>query len=623
MNKPLEDADEDDVVDTDRCRVLHDPERLAALTQSGLGSEADPEMEFFADWVQRALGVPVALVSLVQADQQVFPGMVGLPEPWASSRSTPLTHSFCQHVVRTAQPLVISDARVHPLLRHSAAIADLGVIAYAGMPLTDARGNVLGSLCAIDHSSRGWTEDHLDTLRRIARVCSTELRMRLTRLDTGREIDRRDESEEAHRHAFDRSQALLHALRALSEASTVEEVRVRITDVVGSELRPVHIGVVLRDDHGRLHRLGVDPDGAVTGPEGAGAQAATLTAQLLATTAIRAQRVMYYLNREDLDRDYPQVVRQAIRDDGLHSLVTTPLPGGDGPVGALVLGWPEPDAVLPSDLLVIDTIAGYAGAAFDRARVLHHRISVAHELQDAMLTTLPVVTGLSMAARYEPADTRENVGGDWFDAAPVLDADGPAPDDQILALSVGDIMGHTVRAATIMGQARSMLRQSAWDHAGGPPSAILGAFEAANRGLHIGAAGSTVLAHLRRSPGGRWSMEWTNAGHPPPILLLPDGTAELLTDHDPIFGFPFTAGLSRADHRRDLEPGTMLFLYTDGLVEHHSGGDIDDGIDTLVILLGRLRHHTTQEIVDIIVDTLAPDVPDDVVAFAIRIPETV
>ncbi len=81
-------------------------------------------------------------------------------------------------------------------------------------------------------------------------------------------------------------------LRALSEASTVEEVCVRITDVGGSELRPVHIGVVLRDDHGRSHRLGVDPDGvgAVTGPEGAGAQAAALTAQLLATTAIRVRR---------------------------------------------------------------------------------------------------------------------------------------------------------------------------------------------------------------------------------------------------------------------------------------------------------------------------------------------
>src|SRR5215212_10986895 len=103
---------------------LRDPARLRALEYIGLGPEPDPDMDYFAGWVRRALGVPVALVSLVEAERQVFPGMSGLPEPWASKRSTPLSHSFCRHVVVTAQPLVIADARAHPLGRDNLAVPD-------------------------------------------------------------------------------------------------------------------------------------------------------------------------------------------------------------------------------------------------------------------------------------------------------------------------------------------------------------------------------------------------------------------------------------------------------------------------------------------------------------------
>ena len=298
-------------------------------------------------------------------------------------------------------------------------------------------------------------------------------------------------------------------------------------------------------------------------------------------------------------------------------MVAVPLPGGSGPIGAVVLGWPVPHAVEPADLLTIATIAGYAGQALDRARVLHHRISVARELQNAMLTTLPKIEGLPMAARYEPADARENVGGDWFDAAPLVDP--LHPDVQILAVSVGDIIGHTLHAATIMGQVRSMLRQSAWDHPGGPPSVILGAFETANLGLGLTAAGTTVVTHLCRTRDDGWTMTWTNAGHPPPILLLPDGTAEVLSEHDALFGFALTSSLPRRDHQRDIAPGSTLFLYTDGLVERRDS-DIDTGTDALLAVLDEVRDRTPQEIVDATVSRLAADSPDDVVAFAIRFP---
>src|SRR5690349_7649452 len=162
---------------------LCDPVRVQSLRRSGLGAERDAAMDAVAARVRERLGVPVALVSLVQTDRQVFPGEAGLAEPWASQRQTPLTHSFCQHVVMSAQPLVVEDARVHPLVRDNAAIPDLGVVAYAGMPLRDSDGNVLGSLCAIDTEPRRWTDAELETLRDLAGACSTELSLRLARYD--------------------------------------------------------------------------------------------------------------------------------------------------------------------------------------------------------------------------------------------------------------------------------------------------------------------------------------------------------------------------------------------------------------------------------------------------------
>jgi serine phosphatase RsbU (regulator of sigma subunit) len=267
----------------------------------------------------------------------------------------------------------------------------------------------------------------------------------------------------------------------------------------------------------------------------------------------------------------------------------------------------------PTDLLTITTIAGYAAQALTRARRLAHRVSVAHRLQQAMLTTLPDdVPGLTLAARYRPADAREDVGGDWYDA--FLRPDPQHPDDQHVTLSVGDIIGHDLRAATLMGQVRSMLRQAAWDHPAQPPSRVLTAFEQASTGLGLSAQGTAVLADLHGSPGQPWTLRWTNAGHPPPVLVDPAGAAELLDRHDILFGL--TRASTRTDEVRTIPPGATLFLYTDGLIERR-GEDIDAGIVRLVALLERLAGRAPEQIVDTAVDELGGS-DDDVVALAIR-----
>src|SRR4051812_43481438 len=135
----------------DAAAAVEDVGRLDALRATGLlDSDISPSFDRLARLASHVLHAPVALVSLVDADRQFFKSCLGLPEPWASRRGSPLTHSFCQHAVAAREPLLVSDAREHEVLRENLAIRDMGIIAYAGIPLIDGAGHALGTLCVID-----------------------------------------------------------------------------------------------------------------------------------------------------------------------------------------------------------------------------------------------------------------------------------------------------------------------------------------------------------------------------------------------------------------------------------------------------------------------------------------
>jgi GAF domain-containing protein len=158
--------------------AVRDPGRVAALRATGLlETGADPQFDRLTGLAARVLGAPVALVSLVDADRQVFKSCLGLPEPWQSERQTPLSHSFCQHAVARREPLIIEDAREDPVLKDNLAIRDLNVIAYAGIPLIDDDGHALGSLCVIDDKPRHWTPDQVQLLSDLAQAVQTEIRL--------------------------------------------------------------------------------------------------------------------------------------------------------------------------------------------------------------------------------------------------------------------------------------------------------------------------------------------------------------------------------------------------------------------------------------------------------------
>ena len=160
-------------------KVLNDPERLEALAATGLLESPSEELfDRFTALASRILRVPVSAISLVTDDHQFFKSQVGLAEPAASSRRTPLSHSYCQFVVASAQALIVTDARRHPLLRDNPAIQD-GAIAYLGVPLTTREGQTLGSFCTMDSQPRTWSDEDIETMHQLAGFLISEIELRL------------------------------------------------------------------------------------------------------------------------------------------------------------------------------------------------------------------------------------------------------------------------------------------------------------------------------------------------------------------------------------------------------------------------------------------------------------
>jgi signal transduction histidine kinase len=156
-----------------------DPARLAALRRLGLlDSPAEAAFDQLGALAAKLLHSPIALVSLVDDRRQFFKSCQGLREPWASWRDTPLSHSFCQHVLTTDEPLIIDDARFDPRFIGNPAIEDLGMVAYLGIPLKLNSGEVLGSFCVIDHEPRRWTAEEVEIMSTLAASVMTEIELR-------------------------------------------------------------------------------------------------------------------------------------------------------------------------------------------------------------------------------------------------------------------------------------------------------------------------------------------------------------------------------------------------------------------------------------------------------------
>lgn len=162
--------------------MVSDPRRLAALRRLAvLDTTAELAFDRLTRLVTRVLDVPIAMVSLVDEDRQFFKSSFGLPEAWASQRETPLSHSLCQYSL-AGDPLVLDDARAYAPFSDNLAVTEMGVVAYAGVPLVTSEGFALGSLCAIDTQPRAWSEDDVSVLADLSAAVVTEIELRANAL---------------------------------------------------------------------------------------------------------------------------------------------------------------------------------------------------------------------------------------------------------------------------------------------------------------------------------------------------------------------------------------------------------------------------------------------------------
>jgi GAF domain-containing protein len=158
--------------------AVADRERVAALRRLVLLDTPTSEaFDRLVRLVARVLSCPIALLTLIDADRQYFKAAVGLPEPLASLRQTPLSHSICQYVVARGARLVICDTAVEHWLDGNLAVREFGVRAYAGVPLLTTDGYVVGTLCAADVRPRFWTAEELQNLEDLAGATMREIRL--------------------------------------------------------------------------------------------------------------------------------------------------------------------------------------------------------------------------------------------------------------------------------------------------------------------------------------------------------------------------------------------------------------------------------------------------------------
>lgn len=155
--------------------VLEDSDRLQVLYDLALiDSDDEPVFQAVTALASKIVGTPMSVMSMVGDEYQFFKSSYGIDD----RRSTPLSHAFCKHVVAENAPLVVEDARVHPVLHDNGSVHDYGVVGYLGFPLHIASGKTLGSFCAVDTQPHTWSTDEINIMRELALVVTYEIELR-------------------------------------------------------------------------------------------------------------------------------------------------------------------------------------------------------------------------------------------------------------------------------------------------------------------------------------------------------------------------------------------------------------------------------------------------------------
>jgi len=545
---------------------------------------ADEAFDRIARLVHRHLGVPAAAVVLLTPQGQVLPGAVGLPEEVQSSRLLHLRNPLTALAVRTGSPVVVRDAAADPRFADYDAVSDLRTGAFAGYPVTDGSDHAIGAIWAIDTGPRMWADADLATLADLAAACSSELRLRAER-------ERARLAEQIAFRAHRRSRFLLGLSERFLGVTTVEQVEDAIAQVVGpgTGARWVSLSLV---DPDRRHLTFVtvghqEPGNGET-------RSTRLDEPRPDAHVVHSREPLFFRDHSEMVAAYPAMEPVGLVATGARSFL--PVLSNGSVIGVVVCVWEEPREHDPETAALEATISRYVALALERVALLEARRRVATTLQESLLTAPPAVAHLDIATTYATATRTDQVGGDWYDAV--------ALEDEAVVLMIGDVSGHDVYAAAQMGQLRSMLRTLAWTH-DESPSALLTLLDRTNERLGPRAIATAVVARLDRDPPQAapqatadatpaataaadpaspsephtgamppvpsvpergYTLTWSTAGHPPPLVLRSQGSVERLWS-PPNLMLGVQPTTERTDHTTRLFPGDTLVLYTDGLVE--------------------------------------------------------
>lgn len=313
----------------------------------------------------------------------------------------------------------------------------------------------------------------------------------------------------------------------------------------------------------------------------------------------------------------PDAIAEAMRFDrgapgvvegfSLRSSVMVPIESRGERLGVIVLSTDGERILDEDDLDLAVEIAHRAALALGNARAFQQEHHIAATLQRAMLpAAVPHVVGLDIAVRYESATDGTSVGGDWYDVI--------AFGDGAVGVVIGDVVGHDIAASTSMGQLRSVLRAYACDERGTPATAVA----RVDRLFDVlGLAYATCI--LGEIAVGATTFRWSSAGHPPPMLQR-DGTTSFLHDGGGVI-LGVTNGAGAREASIDLQPGDVIVLYTDGLIERRDAS-LSDGLARLAAAMSSMAAVTADEICDgllaaMLTGTAARD--DDVAILVARV----
>ena len=274
--------------------------------------------------------------------------------------------------------------------------------------------------------------------------------------------------------------------------------------------------------------------------------------------------------------------------------IAAPLGTPGAPLGTLVIAGSTAVASRRLDHRLLAELAERTGLALENARLYEVERSVAHALQQSLLAgSGPADPRVSVATSYSPGVSTLEVGGDWYDAFEVGDGR--------VAIVVGDVVGRGLGAATTMGQLRSAVRALALVAAG--PAELIEHLDAFVDQADAGRMATVAYADIDL---GRGVMRYACAGHPPPVLLRPAATPELLWGGRSTPLSAGAVGIPRIGATVEIEPGSRVVLYSDGLVERRDES-LDRGLERLTAELDRLRQRPLAALADELASAMLAD----------------